>query len=64
MIRRRIAVTTDDDHQPEFTGNLFETEMDLLPADMRPEQVDFRTSENSMLAKLNFGENHYCVVGE
>jgi hypothetical protein len=57
------VVTTEDDHQPEFTGYLFETEMELLPADMGTKQVDFRTSENSMLAKLIFGENHYCVVG-
>ena len=63
IIRRRTAVTTDDDHQAGVTGNLFETEMDLLPADMGTKQVNFRTSENYMLAKLNFGENHYCVVG-
>ena len=63
MIRQRTVVTIEDGHQPGVTGNLFETEMDLLPADMGTKQVDFRTSENYMLAKLNFGENDYCVVG-
>jgi hypothetical protein len=28
MIRQRTAVTTEDDHQPGVTGNLFETEME------------------------------------
>jgi hypothetical protein len=28
MIRHRTAVTTENDHQPEVTGNLFETDME------------------------------------
>jgi hypothetical protein len=28
MIRHRTAVTTENDHQPGVTGNLFETDME------------------------------------
>jgi hypothetical protein len=64
MSLQRNAVKTEVDHQPGVTGDLFETEIELLPADMGTKQVDSRTSENSMLAKLNFRENDHCVVGD
>jgi hypothetical protein len=44
MIHQRTAVTTEDNHQPGVTGNLFETDMELVSKGTESGEGDLRRS--------------------
>ena len=51
MIRHRTAVKTEDDHQPGVTGNLFETDMELVSWGTESAEGDLMRSTNEAIRR-------------